>query len=324
MTVRRLILSLCLVAVAGARASAYPALEAPGLYAGGARTEQGEIRVELRLLEHNFFVLSRLAGPGQSAPSRDLTGFWRQVGGGAVLQLTNRHGFLLRLNVGGGNNVYGDFGLAPGEPLQSLTLKQHPYRIRAFDIAGRLERNNGHAILTDSATGRSFQLDGEAAATLPGDGPLFVEATATPVDNGLRVERVRSFSARLPRYAAASPFGDDFTAAVKGRFWSLPGLPRALCAFAGYGKGRGVLEVTGPGLRLAAAYEELAGRRLAFTISDEDARMLAACGAKALLEMFAGVRSWSLEGDVLVLADRRGSFVLEKAGDLERSGNEPM
>lgn len=328
MSMRRLLplVLLCAAALAPvalpaavAAFAAHAPLPAASLYAGGERTEGGERRVELYLLDGSFFVLRQISAPrGGEAVTRDMTGHWRQVEDGTLLRLSNRHGLSLRLNIGGGGNLYGDFFPAPGGPVQSFILKRSPFRMPSFCLMGRLDRAKGRAALTDSATGRVFTpLAGEALAALPGgEEPLFVDVEVLPAKNGLRVQRVRSFSGRFPSQAQAAPSAGDFAAAVSGTVWllpSLPGLPAASCVFSGDGKGNGVLEVTGPGLHLSADYA-LRGTSLTFSVGKADAEMLRACGAEALARMLTSVRSWSLEGGALVLNAADGqSFLLEKA-----------
>lgn len=338
------LLALLLLAWGAAQARAatvaYAPLKPASLYAGVAQAEHGKLRVELRLLDGNFFVLTQEFTPkGKQAAARDLTGNWRQVEDGALLQLTSRHGLSLRLNVGGGGNLYADFSLAPGAPPQSLVLKKAPWRNRPFNLMGRLDRPaasgkegggpDAEASLTDSATGRVFvPVTGKALGSLPADNPLFVDAVATLQKNGLRVEEIRSHSTRMPSHSGNVQAGQTFAHMAGRQFWRLPaqpGLPQVTCFFnpsgqrtgqrtGGHVGGRGSVEVTGPGLRLVAEYEELSGQRLAFTVKKEDARMLRSAGFQALLETFEGVSSWSLENEALVLTAANGrSVVLEKA-----------
>lgn len=340
---RRFGLIICLAALfaiasgACAGSASVPAhdhLEPGSLYVG----ESGEIRVELRLLEENFFVLLHVFTPrGGAAATRDFTGVWRQVESGTLLQLTNRHGLALRFNIGGGGNLYGDVCLVSGMPPWSLTLKKSPWRAQAFSLMGRLDRpaspadggaakstEAGPARLTDSASGRVFALEnGPAPGDLPPENPLFVDAEVRMGTKGLVVEKIRSFSRSLPSsargVAAADDAAADFAGAAEGQTWmlsALPGVPEASCFFSGRGEGRGVLEVAGPGLRLVVAVEELPGRRLLFRIRERDARMLRAAGFDALPGLFAGEYRWSREGDALALAasdDRR--LLLEKCRD---------
>ena len=149
--------------------SAHVPLQAASLYTGGEHVNGGEQRVELYLLDGNFFVLRQIAAPkGKKAVTRDMTGSWRQVEDGALLQLTNRYGLALSLNIGGSGNLYGDFFPAPDGFPHSLALKKVPFRKPSFSIMGRLDRIAGRATLTDSATGRVFApAEGDALAALP-------------------------------------------------------------------------------------------------------------------------------------------------------------
>lgn len=314
------LLALAVLAPIPAPASAvYAPLEPDSSYMGGMRGKNGEMRVEVHLLDGNFFVLRhRFVPEGKTAVSRDITGNWRQLDEGSLLQLANRQGLLLHLNVGGAGNLYGDFRPAPDGFPQSLVLKKAPRRSLSFNLMGRLDRRGGRASLTDSATGRVFSpVTGAALAALPDNEPLFVDVEALPVKNGLVIREVRSFSSRLPSDSGASLSGGHFADAAGGHVWRLPllpGLTAASCIFRGGGKERGTLEVAGRGLHLTAAYEELHGRRLAFAIRREDGAMLRACGARALLAMLAGTPSWSVEGEALILTGDDGrSFLLEKS-----------
>lgn len=306
------------VASLGGGREAFAPLKAGSFYAGSLRNSRGESTVELHLLDQNFFVLRQTLTPQGKPPfTRDLTGNWRQVGDGALLRLTNRHGLALGLNIGGGGNLYGDFFPLPGVKLESLILKKASPKSQTFFVIGSLERSPNHSALTDSASGREFTLlHGEGLATLPAESPLFVDAEVMLTKKGLNVKSIRSFSQNFPQYAAIAPTQQYFKASVEGASWLLPpiaGLPVASCTFQNGTQGNGVLEIMGKGLRLSAAYT-LVGAKLQFSIKEHDSRTLQALGAEALVHMLEGVRSWAMEGDALVLADDGGqSFLLEKA-----------
>ena len=289
-------------------------LQAGSMYAGGDTTAQGQRRVELYLLDGNYFVLRQIATPkGKEAFVRDMTGHWRQSDGGALLRLSNRHGLALGLNVGGGGNLYGDFFPLPDEKSQSLVLKKSAFRAVTFTIMGSLERGT----LTDSSTGRAFSVSGKAdvLAKVDAEKALFVDAEVTQTEKGLRIERIRSSSTRFPSEAQGAPSAQEFSASVEGKTWLLPvlpGFPTGACFFNG-SKGSGSLEVTGKGLRLVVPYT-LRGNDLTVTVSEDDVQKLRAVGAEILVNMLRTVRSWSLESGALVLAAAEGqSFLLEKA-----------
>ena len=182
-----------------------PAVLEPGsLYVGSAREGDGEIQVELRLLDDHFFVLRHsFTRQGKAGTAQDFAGYWKQVENGALLQLINRHGLSLLFNIGGGGNLYGDLSFVSGRPLWSVTLKKVLWSARSFILMGRLEQGThaGRASLTDSATGRVFSpVRGAVLEALPTDTPLFVDVEVMLDGNGLVVERVRSFSSRMPEH----------------------------------------------------------------------------------------------------------------------------
>ena len=232
----------------------YGLLASDSLYEGLARSADDELRVELRLLDGNFFVLSIGATPsGGTARAHDITGNWRQLEEGALLQLTNLHGFALRLNVGGGGNLYCHlpFPFALGEPAQSLVLRQAPFRARPFSLMGRLESHAGRMLLTDSASGRVFEpVTGTAPAALQENGPHFVEVEGLPGRGGFVIEKTYGASTPLPMRSMLPPVDEDFTAVAAGKLWRLPlmpGLPAASCLFSVSAAKRGSLTVTADG-----------------------------------------------------------------------------
>jgi outer membrane protein TolC len=207
LAVLRLLAVLPLLAASGVSAAQAP-LAPLSLYEGAVRDTGGESRVELRLLDDNFFVLSSSIAPqGGPAVARDIVGRWERTRGGDLLQLTNLHGLALRLNVGGEGTLYGDFRLAPDRPAQSFALKEAPFRARSFVITGRLERREGRAVLTDSASGRIFTP--VTGAVPAGEEPLFVEVEGMPAQDGFAVKRVRSVSARMPERSMPAPAAGD-------------------------------------------------------------------------------------------------------------------
>lgn len=313
-------LSLLMALYVPARA-AHVRLE-PGMCYAGELPGPGGARVELQLLEDSFFSLREVFAPrGGRRVTRDSTGVWRQVEEGSLLRLTNGYGLSLRLNVGGEGNLYGEFSFRSSLPPASLTLKRVSRAVRPFVIMGRLKRSEGGgADLTDSATGRVFSpVEGGALAELPPETPLFVDALVLPKGAGLRVEAIRSFSPFMPERPSDGG-GENgargFADAAEHQVWLLPGLPgvtEASCFFSGMENGPGMLEVNGPGLRLVVSVEERPGRRLAFTLGGEDARMLRAAGFEELPGIFSGEYAWSREGGTLVLTfPGRPDLLLER------------
>ena len=109
----------------------------PGMCYMGEQSGHGGTRVELQLLDDNFFSLREVFAPrGGRRVTRDSTGVWRQVEDGSLLRLTNGYGLSLRLNIGGEGNLYGEFSFRASLPPMSLTLKRVSRAVRPFVIMG--------------------------------------------------------------------------------------------------------------------------------------------------------------------------------------------
>ena len=295
-------------------AQASYAVLAPGsLYA--ASLGHG-VEVRLRLLENQFFVLTQTRPKGDNGPPLCLTGRWAQTSGGALLQLSNNHGLALCFNVGGGGSLYGTSVGRPGLPPQSLTLRKKPHTPAPFIIMGNLEFRNGQAVLTDSASGVAFApVTGKDLDALNKSAPVFVEAEVSPLKRGLRVERLRSATERGP--SAAAPAEERFVDVAGKGVWlapPLPGVPATACFFHPAGQGRGTVEITGPGVRLTAAYQELPGQKLLFRVAEAEARNARDGGAGALLDFLGGEAAWTRAGGALLLRAAGRSLQLERAG----------
>ena len=273
----------------------------------------GEVR--LWLLDNNFFVLRQMPGDkrkGGAAPC--LTGRWRQVENGSILQLVNRHGLSVRFNIGGRGNLYGSMPTSPDMAPRSMVMKAIPYRMEPFTLMGLLEHRDGRLTLTDSASGLVFSpVTGEGADGGAQANPLFVEAEVSLGKGSLRIERLKSSTADIPPALRSK---ENFAGAVGGIVWLIPPTREASaisCAFRPLGAKRGALELAGPGVRLEATYKELPGQRLDISIRVEDARAAHTGEIEALLRVFNGPLSWSLENDALVLTTPDGlSLQMEK------------
>lgn len=291
-------LLLCLLCRVSAEAGEFPTVSPMTTYAARAGTENAAYEAILRLRGDNFFVLhQRESIPGKKASETSLTGTWRQIAEGGILQLSNRHGLLLRLNVGGGGNLYGDLRApASGLPV-SLMFQKTRDQARPFTLEGTLSRDAGAVSLRDSASGRAFAIvQGDA----PRDGDaLFVEALVEETEHGLRLLRLHGVASRAP---LADEGAAAFENIAPGRAWGLwaEGLPRLSCAFDTPRNGRGALEIAARGLRLRAEYRVKADA-LALRVHPEDAAMLKAVGADDVLDLLENVRRWALEGKALVL-----------------------
>ncbi|MDO5483568.1 MAG: hypothetical protein Q4F27_01540 [Desulfovibrionaceae bacterium] len=289
--------------------SLFPELRPGSLYVGENGRDGLRLKVKLYLLRGNLFVLRQEFSKGKQRFDRDMTGFWRQMGNGALLQLNNRHGLALRLNMGGTGNLYGDFPSLGGSDAQSIVLRESPLDKPVFTLMGRLERDGAAARMTDSATGHACMVREEALTALPplpGAPVLFVDAVIRLTPDSWEVERIRSFSQHLPGTGQKDSV-EDFAAQVLGRVWhlALPDHMTVSCTFTEH-----KLEIAGPGLWLMVGYQ-LEGRNICFTPSPKDKAMLQSLGLSAVRELLAAV-SWSLEGELLVLTGADGhNFLLQ-------------
>ena len=272
----------------------------------------GEVR--LWLLDNNFFVLRQMPGDKRKGSAAlCLTGRWRQVENGSILQLVNRHGLSARFNIGGRGNLYGSMPTPPDMAPRSMVMKAIPYRMESFTLMGLLEHRNGRLTLTDSASGLVFfPVTGEGADGVQAE-PLFVEAEVFLSKGSLRIERLKSSTADIPPALRSK---ENFADAVEGIVWRIPPsreAPAMSCTFRPKGAERGALEIAGSGVRLEATYKELPRQRLDISIRAENARAAHTGEIEALLRVFNGPLSWSLENDALVLTTPDGlSLQMEK------------
>lgn len=203
-----------IAAVPGVRAGAavFPVLDAPAMYGGEAARNDTAIRVLLRLKSDGLFVLYEKWLTEDNVQEVTLTGSWRQVADGALLELSNRNGFLLALNVGGSGNLYLGKSLVSGEYV-TLVLKPQeetlfPYRFMGIlhfggqkSLAGR-----GSGVLEDSNTGIVYQVRGipDALQERHRGKPLFVEVQvredpASETLPVLNITRIISATETIPK-----------------------------------------------------------------------------------------------------------------------------
>ena len=292
----------------------YTTLTPATLYAGKTgHPDAGEVR--LWLLDNNFFVLRQVpGGKGKSGSGPCLTGRWRQVENGSILQLVNRHGLSVRFNIGGRGNLYGSMPPPPDMAPRSMVMKTIPYRAEPFTLMGLLEYRKGQRTLTDSASGLVFPMTGEGVDAASQTNPLFVEAEVSLSKGNLRIERLKSSTAEIPSSMRGK---ENFADAAGSTVWLIPptrGVSSISCAFHPGGAERGSLEIAGPGVRLEATYKELPGQKLDISIRAKDARAARTDEIEELLRVFNGQLSWSLENDALVLTTPEGlSLQMEKA-----------
>lgn len=183
------LLLMLITAVPGVRAGAavFPVLDAPAMYEGEAVRDNTAVRVLLRLKPDGLFVLYEKWLAGDNVRETSLTGTWRQVADGALLELSNRNGFLLALNVGGSGNLYLGKSLVSAEYV-TLVLKPREERLFPYRFMGILRFDDQEAFLPsspvtgtgsleDSNTGIVYQVRDipDALQEQHGGRPLFVE-----------------------------------------------------------------------------------------------------------------------------------------------------
>ena len=316
-------------------ASVFPCFSAPELpivepgemYKGMLMKNGVGFKVTLTLLHENFFVLRRTWTPeGERAVSRDITGRWRQTGEGTFLRLSNAYGFAQRLNVGARGTLYGDFAPSSAFPPLAVALKKIPFAPEPFQMMGVLTRRQGSGlVLRDCAAQKEFPVSPESG---PHDfspaAPLFVEAAVTITARGARIEKLLAVTENPPKSANTAVEIRAFGDIVDNTFWLLPeqrGIGKISCSFNREDARTGRMEISGPGLRLVAAYEDKGRGRIAIAVTGKDARMLRALGAESLLDMLTGATGWSLEDNELLLHERHGktfSLIKASARGLER------
>ncbi|MBQ9453039.1 MAG: hypothetical protein IJU65_07090 [Desulfovibrio sp.] len=311
-----LLFQILLCGYAAAGDGLYPRLSQATLYEGTAETRAATYTAELYLLEKQLFILHlAIKFKRGNVRTQDITGTWRQTGGGATLRLVNRHGLMLDLNVGGTGNLYGEVPFGGQIDQKSVVLKKTPFRRQEACLMGTLTRRGSNITLKESATGREFAatLDG-LPTTLPEKTPVFADVVAVPVAGGMRLLHIRSFSQTFPTEAAASTQGDTFVSAVAERIWTLAAMQdMPLSSWRFTGGNTGTLEIAGPGLRAEAHYT-VNGKKLTIELNPKNARNLRACGAAALEALLHHIAVWSLESKELCLSTVDGQSLQLQPG----------
>lgn len=275
----------------------------------------------LQLMDRHFFALTA----AEKGSPLNVTGIWRQTRGGALLQLTNRNGFSLILNVGGAGDLYGDFprgDMVPRAGMLRPMPRQSGHEV-PFLLEGTLAGTGDSLTLTDAASGLAFRVRDvrKGGGILPDHDPavpLFVTVRAHVRGSQLFPVQILAQSPQLPPV----PRPESFARAAGRVGWLLilPDLPPLSCFFTPAAqdgsdpqKGeKGLLEVTGQGLRFQTEYAAK-GSRLRVRVDQKDAVRLAAVGAEAIPAFFRNVSGWMREGEVLILTGRNDrQQILEK------------
>ena len=316
MSMRAVILCLLLsvatpVGLGAAAQSPFARLQPGSLYAGETRQSGLRQQAELCLLDDGYFVLRQSFRKGDKDFTRHMTGLWLQTDDGALLQLDNSHGLALRCNVGGERNLYCPLPGIGGQGVQTVLLREGAFVMPEFSVMGMLERQGESFTLTDSASGRVFQLQKSAELVDIPDTPLFVDALVRPGSTGCTLLRLRSSSRSVPQEQAA-----DFTADAARHVWLMPaGDEAATCIFTPEDDRHGFVTLSAPGLYLRLPYT-VDGSALALTVQAADMDMLQGLGARELLHLQA-VKRWRLSGPDLVLHTADGRQFMLKRADSE-------
>lgn len=285
-------------------------LQPGSFYTGEVQQDSLRQQAELHLLDNGYFVLRQNFCRGERNFTRHMTGHWLQTNDGALLQMDNSHGLGLRCNVGGERNLYCPLPGIGGQEVQTVLLREGAFTMPEFSVMGRLEQQGEGFILTDSATGRVFQLR-ENAALADLATPLFVDAFIRPDSTGCTLLRLRSSSRSLPQAQTA-----DFTADAVPHVWLMQAGDEAVtCIFTPEDDRHGIVTLSGPGLHLRLPYR-VDGTALTLTAQDADRDMLQGLGAEELLYLPA-VERWRLSGTALVLHTEDGRQFMLKRADSE-------
>ena len=264
----------------------------------------------LYLLDDNYFILKKTRSVnGKSRSLSQFTGRWRQIDGGANLQLTNAFGLQLNMNVGCSGNLYSSVQTAAAMSAQTLVMKKAPFSKPLFRIAAVLESHGGKVVLTDSAAGRSFSpVEGDLGNKISNE-PIFIEAEVSLLKKGIKIEKIYSSTEKLP--SSLRQKDERFVDVAGGGTWQNEpgdGMAAASCYFHEKGAASGILEISGSGLHLELSYR-VDQQVLVFMLASGNKVADMSPEAHRWLEVLRGEIAWRHEGDLLVLHSRSGRSV---------------
>ena len=307
---------LCLLCMPTGALAAFPPLTAPVAYEARVETDGVSYELLLRLRPGHLFILhEKVTMPGGKTQERSQTGRWRQTSDGALVQLSNRHGLMRRLNVGGSGVLYGHVNNARLRPL-TLTLKTVHDKPRPYALMGELRREGPQATVRDAASGQLVTLEADPRldqlVASKGDAPQWVELDVEEHTTGLRLLHVRS-SAPLREGRTAMPLLEK---AAEGGVWRLKieGLPSLRCQISQEGDDRGVLQINGQGLHVRVPLEA-SSDTVQFRVDADSARTVREAGYGPLLSVLERTRTWDMEGEMLIFYHADETLcVLENTG----------
>ena len=285
----------------------FPVITAQSLYVGDMPEYMEQ--VWLYLLEDNYFILKKTrSASGKSKALTQFTGRWRQIDGGANLQLTNVFGLQMNMNIGSSGKLYSSVQAA-SMSARTLVMKKSPFSSPMFRISAVLESRNGHLVLTDSAAGRTFSpvegdLDNAALKV-----PLFIEADVTLLKKGIKLEKIYSTTENIPSSIRHKDGNfDDLAGATIWQSQGGDGFSPASCYFRKRGSGTGVLEVSGPGLHLELPYR-VEQQHLVFVAEPKKQATDISVEGGRWLKLLSGQVLWRNEGELLVLQSPAGHSI---------------
>ena len=293
---------------AESKENAFPVIAAQSLYVGDMPEYMEQ--VWLYLLEDNYFILKKTrSASGKSKALTQFTGRWRQIDGGANLQLTNAFGLQMNMNIGSSGKLYSSVQAAASMSARTLVMKKSPFSSPMFRISAVLESRNGHLVLTDSAAGRTFSpVEGEldhAALNVP----LFIEADVTLLKKGIKLEKIYSTTENIPSSIRHKDGNfDDLAGATIWQSQGGDGFSPASCYFRKRGSGTGVLEVSGPGLHLELPYR-VEQQHLVFIAEPKKQATDISVEGGRWLKLLSGQVLWRNEGELLVLQSPAGHSI---------------
>ena len=285
----------------------FPVITAQSLYVGDMPEYMEQ--VWLYLLEDNYFILKKTrSASGKSKALTQFTGRWRQIDGGANLQLTNVFGLQMNMNIGSSGKLYSSVQAA-SMSARTLVMKKTPFSSPMFRISAVLESRNGHLVLTDSAAGRTFSpvegdLDNAALKV-----PLFIEADVTLLKKGIKLNKIYSSTENIPSSIRHKDGNfDDLAGATIWQSQGGDGFSSASCYFRKKGSGTGVLEVSGPGLHLELPYR-VEQQHLVFIAEPKKQATDISVEGGRWLKLLSGQVLWRNEGELLVLQSPAGHSI---------------
>lgn len=255
----------------------------------------------LAFCENGFFAL-RLENSRKEV--QNISGLWRLAPDGIGLSLMTLQDAQMSMSAG----AEAIHAILPN--LGATTLFPLPLKTSLFRITGLLTGENGRLQLEDAASGMVFPVP-----PTEGETGKFATAELEISENGAAIRRLLTHSRTVPRYfapALATSGPEIFRDKVQERAWLLPPWPGLQAAALRLGPadtgGKGVFDITGPGLRLEGKYV-LDGNKLTLAANGGNIKKLEILGLKSLADAFLAAHTWQHSSRGLEL-EREGKKIL--------------